>query len=197
MGSIQRTVLLEAKIIPNILFSTVQGLSTQQWKPRPAFQMIRISKFVKDINDVRNGIRWDISSELHNRKAIAIASVSFGLIRRFLEMCSYIHFTHSTASKTIDHAKVCKTTKQLLALNNKITEQRLFELSEMIEVFPRGKFSAHRQSFSVTRPVSTYFFTSHKINRWTSQNSLNDSFLSTTTMKSSHGNVLSIAFQVG
>ena len=96
-------------------------------------------------------------------------------------MCSYIHLTHSTASKTIDHQKVCNTTKQFLAMNSKITGQRLFELSEMIDIFPWGKFSAHRQEFSVTWPVSKYFFTSHKINRWAAQNSLNDSLLSTTT----------------
>ena len=92
-----------------------------------------------------------------------------------------ILLTHSTASKIIYHAKVCNTKKKFLAINTKITEQRLFELPEMIEVFPRGQFSAHRQSFSVTMPVSKYFFTSHKINTWTSQNSLNFRLRSTTT----------------
>ena len=75
---------------------------------------------------------------------------------------------------------MCNTIKQLLAINSKITEHRLFELSEMIKVFP-GKFSVHRQSFSVTQPVSKYIFTSHIRSIWTSQNSLNDSLLSTTT----------------
>ena len=73
--------------------------------------MIRFSKFVKDINNVRNWIRFDNSAELHNRKAFTIASVSFGLISRFLEMCSYIHLTHSTASKTRDHNKAASSNK--------------------------------------------------------------------------------------
>ena len=111
MGSIQRRILLEAKTIPIRLCSALQGLTTQQCnKPRPAFQIMTLSKFVKDVN-VRSGNSCDISIKLHNRKAITIASVPFGLIRRFLKMCSNIHMAHYTASETMDHANVGNTTK--------------------------------------------------------------------------------------
>ena len=203
IGSVQRRILLEAKTIPKRLCSVLQRLTTQQWKPRPAFQIMTFSKFVKDIN-VRIGNRCDISIKLHDRKVITITSVPFGLLRNFLKMCSNIHMAHYTASETRDHnttkpllainnttkaqrlfelstasettdrAKVCSTTEQLSAINNKTTAQGLFKLSEIVEVFSRGKFSTQRQAFSNIVPLSKCFFANIKINRWTPQIFLNE-----------------------
>ena len=155
IGSVQRRVLLEAKTIPKRLFSALQGLTTQQCKkPRPAFQIMTFSKFVKDIN-VRIGNRCDISIKLHNRKAITIAFVPFGLIRRFLKMCFSIHMAHYTASETMDHADVDNTTKQLLAINNTTTEQRLFELSTASETTDRTKVCNTTEQISLINNKTT------------------------------------------